>query len=587
MTLAVAVFALAGCPKQQGGGGQTVPDPHPPDFAPGLPLEEPEPPTAKGFGHDYVVAVEAQLQGRWRGFLENCRTRLPAEHPFNDAALATVLEIEIDDAGQATDVRVAEPSGHAEFDQVAVEVVRDAGPFAAPPVGLTSDDGRLHLTWRFARDRRQAGAAGASLERVEWPLDRAVPMLIERGQHGEAARRIERAAAAGDGTDGAVALLDAVAEAAILSGLLADDVAVQRAALNAAATARIAAAVPAMRELATGAVELDLRRLAVVGLGAVGDAEAVELLAGLVAQAGDDEQRGAAARALHALGHGERAWQAVRSGLTARDDQTRASALFVLAHFPAPGAVPELAKALTGGGKRELRLAAAVALGAAAEGAGNKAGKVLVTCLEQRDAALRAACARALADAARAGYQSRVAFWATAKLLADADDRVRAAAAVASALLGKASFLRELYRLRKETVLPVLAGLADGLGYVPGEQALEQLMGLAERDDKALRRAVARSLARREEPAARELLASWVDDADLELRLIALGAVEDVERLRALAADERIEVSTAALARLVAQAGREAALEQAARLLAAASSPERRALVASGWLAGR
>lgn len=586
---AVTALALAACPGRQraAGEGDTVPDPHPPDFAPGLPLEAPPPPERSVVGYDYVVAAEPQLQGRWQGFLENCRTRLPADHPFNEASLVVTLELELTTDGELADVRVGDTSGNAELDRVALEVVRDAGRFPAPPAELLSDDGRLHLSWRFARDDRQAGAAGAAVSRIEWPIERAVPLLVERGELARAARRIERAAGDGGGGESALELLDTVAEAAVLRALRDDDVGVQRAALHAAATARLAAAVPRLRELATRAVELDLRALAVAGLGAVGDAQVVELLGDIVAGANDDEVRAAAARAMHTLGEGERAWQAVRPGLTARDGDAYASSLFVLAHFPAPEAVPELARALEGGGKRGLRLAAAAALGAAVQAAGNKASKLLLTCLEQRDAALRAACAQALADAARAGYQSRAAFWATAKLLTDADDRVRAAAAAASALLGKESFARELYRLRKETKPGVLAALADGLGAVPGEAALERLTGLAAHDEPAIRRAVARSLARRDEPAARALLASWTDAGDIEIRLLALAAVDDGERLRELAADDHPRVSAAALARLVALEGRGSALELAARLLAAAPSPAHRAVVAAGWLTGR
>lgn len=587
--LAIAGLALGGCPKpeQRAAGGDTVPDPHPPEYAPGPPLEVPRPADPDAFGYDYLMSVEPLLQGRWQGFVENCRARLSADHAFNDESLAVTVELTISEQGWLDDIHVAETSGSRDFDQVALEIVLDAARFSPPPIELRSDDGRVHMSWRFARDRRQAGAAGASIALVEWPLDRAVPMLLERGGLVEAARRIGRGIAAGEVGEGTVVLLDGVAEAVIAKALAADDVALQRAALNAVARARFASVAPRVRELATGAVELELRTLAIEALGAVGDAASIDLLAEIVAGPGDEQQRAAAARALHVLGQDDRAWRAVRGALSSGDESTRAAALFVLAHFPAQEAVPDLGRELAGAGKRDLRLAAAAALGAAVETAGHKAGKPLVRCLEEGDAALRAACAQALADAGRNGYTSRVAFWATAKLLTDADERVRAAAAVASAVLGKESFANELYRLRKESKAGVLAALAEGLGYVPGEVALSRLLGLAGDEDVTIRRAVARALARREEAAARTLLTSWDGDSDLEIRMTAIRAVDDAARLATLAADERPEVASLAVARWQATAGRGAVLAEATRLLAEAPSLAQRAMVAGGWLAGR
>ena len=69
------------------------------------------------------------------------------------------------------------------------ELAADAGPFPAPDRTLLSDDDRLYLTWLFARDERQAGAATATLRRVEWSIDQAVPKFLADGNLSEAARR--------------------------------------------------------------------------------------------------------------------------------------------------------------------------------------------------------------------------------------------------------------------------------------------------------------------------------------------------------------------------------------------------------------
>jgi len=586
--IAVVALALGGCPKAEPAvKGDTTPDPAPPEFASGPALEEPPAGDSGALGHAYMVALAPQLQGRWNSFLDNCRTRLPPEHALNEPTLVTTLTFEIGGDGALVGVRASKPSGNDEFDQVALDVANDAASVPVPPAALLSDDGRLHLDWLFARDRRQAGPAGGTVTLVEWPPARAVPMLLGAGRLAEAARRVAVATANGATDDVHAALLDTVATSSIQMALGSDDIAAQRVAVTAAAGARLVAAAPGIRALATGAVDLDLRRLAVEGLGAIGDKDAIALLTEIVVEAADDEQRGAAARALHSLGSGDRAWEAAAVGLAATDKAQRLSAFVVLAHFPAPAAVPQLKKALQGPASRSVRLAAAAALGVAIEASGHKAGKPLVACLKQSDAAVRAACAQALGDAARAGYRSKVAFWETVKLLKDNDDRVRGAAAMASAALGKASFARELYRLRKESKTVVLVGLADGLGDVPGEVALARLLGLAGSEDLAIRRAVARSLARREEGAARTLLASWTSDSDLEIRLAAVAVVDDEARLRALVDDDQPRVSAAALTQLAATVGRAGALEAAARLLAESPTPAHRATIAGGWLATR
>jgi len=584
---AVALLLSVGCPGGNGDGGDTTPDPAPPSFASGPPLADPPAGDESSFGYRYLTRVESRLQDRWRGFLDNCRTRLPPTHAFNEQTLAAVLDIEIAGNGALADVRVASSSGNAEFDQVALEIVRDAGAFPAPPNAFLSDDGLVHVAWRFARDSRQAGVAGATLARVEWELAKSVPMLIEAGRLGEAAARIARAPDDGAGADARVGLLDDVAGAVPRSAIASEDVASVRTAVLAAARVRLAGVAPKLRSLATSAVDLELRREAAAALGEVGDAEAVPLLLGIVAGDGEPEYRGAAARALQQLGAGDRAWSALEAALASDDTEAQLSALVVLSYFPASGAVPRIAHLLQGPSDRSVRLAAAAALGAAIVEAGHKAAKPLVTALADRDGAVRAACAQALSDAARVGYRSKIAYWEMVKLLKDKDDRVRAAAASASAWLGGAGFSKELYRLRKESTPAVLAELAGGLGAVPGEDALARLLALSESAEADVRRAAAAALAARSEPAARERLAAWLDDSDLELQLIAIAASDDAERVRALVRDDRSGVRLAALARLIALAGRPATLGVAAELLSGATSPEGRAAIAGAWLSPR
>src|SRR5690606_34436394 len=116
-------------------------------------------------------------------------------HGLNQASLVVIVEVLLEGDAILAGTRILEPSGEPSFDQAALEVVREAD-LPAPPSGLMSDDQRLHLRWTFARDRRQAGVAGAAIEIVRRSAVEAVPGLIERGSLAEAADRIANEAAA-------------------------------------------------------------------------------------------------------------------------------------------------------------------------------------------------------------------------------------------------------------------------------------------------------------------------------------------------------------------------------------------------------
>jgi len=575
----VAAF-LAGCPGG-GRGGESNDDTFPEGGIPGPALEDPPPADPSALGHELMQSVALAYQDRWHGFLENCRLRLPSDHALNDASLVATVSISIDSKGGVNHVELGVPSGNDEFDAVALEVVRDVRKFAVPGDEVLSDDGLVHVTWTFARDRRQAGLASASVSRTEFAPDKAVPMLLDKGRFAEAARRASRA------EQGGVALADLIAEAAIVAALGSKDVEAQRAAVKAAGAVRLKTAAPALRALAKGAADIELRKAAVAALGSVGDVESVPMLAELLSNGGEEGQLGAAAGALHALGASDRAWELLEPSLNSKDENERWKSLVALAHFPATDAVPKLAALLEGPGPRGQRLAAAAALGAAVRTAGAKAAKPLVAGLAQKDAAVRAACAQAIADAAQAGYQGKVAYWELVKLVKDRDERVRAAAALGSALLGKEGFATEMYRLRKETVPAVLAALAEGLGSVPGDASLQRLLGLAEHEDVAVRRGVARSLRRRSEDAAKNKLASWVEDEDVEIRLFAISALTDEGALRALFDTDEAKLKAAALWRLAVTDGRPAVLSDMLKLMADAPSAGQRATIAGGWLSAK
>ena len=308
--LAVALAAAlgaAGCPGARAvqprprGPAPLIADPPPPLPAP--PRPDPDTP-----GLDYLERVHAAIGPAWHAFLEDCRLRLPRDHELNRMSLEARLRIELDRRGRLVAAELMRSSGAEAFDQAALEVVRDAAPLPAPPPGWLSDDGRAHLEWSFARDARQAGAAGAAIRKIEWPLDRAIPALIARGQIREAARRVASAAAergAGPADEALLERFRAVCAGAVALALAEGDPARQRVAIAAAEAAGLTAAAPRLRALAKAAVDPEVRRAAARALGAIGDREAIPLLSRLALEpdpAAPEDIAAVAAAALVALG---------------------------------------------------------------------------------------------------------------------------------------------------------------------------------------------------------------------------------------------------------------------------------------------
>ncbi|MCX5743782.1 MAG: hypothetical protein NT062_14920, partial [Proteobacteria bacterium] len=158
------------------------------------PLPPPASIDARARGAAYLAAIQAQVQPAWGQYLEDCRTRLPASHPLNVTTRTATVELAIDRAGHATIGRVL-GSGDLDYDRAMHAVIRDA-TLPAPPIELLADDDRVHVAWLFARDRRQAGAATATIVDLTLPIDEVVDRLLAQGELDRAARRLMIAEAA-------------------------------------------------------------------------------------------------------------------------------------------------------------------------------------------------------------------------------------------------------------------------------------------------------------------------------------------------------------------------------------------------------
>ena len=80
-------------------------------------------------------------------------SRLPNDHPMNRPDLRTNLEIIVSRTdGRLVDMGVTRSSGVTAFDVAALESVKRASPFGAPPSSIVSPDGNVYLHWEFYRD---------------------------------------------------------------------------------------------------------------------------------------------------------------------------------------------------------------------------------------------------------------------------------------------------------------------------------------------------------------------------------------------------------------------------------------------------
>ena len=590
--LAAAVVALvvAGCPRPK---AATTPadEPLPPPFRAGvegeLELGEPPGPAADKFGLAYMELLYPGIREGWATFLRDCQLRLPASDGLNNATLVAVVAISVAADGKLVAVEITSSSGNAQYDGAAVEIVRDSGPFPPPPVEVVSDDDLVHLSWSFARDQRQAGLASAAIEQVMWPVGMAVPKLLAGNNVTAAALRL--AAAANSPGDGGGAETDLVglgvriAHQAIVEALASDEVAVQRLAIAAAAAAAVTEAGPRIVTILTSSGDQRVVDSAIAALGELGHKAAIAtLLTMLDDRARPAETRLSAANALVALGAGEQVSSHIATHI-AGDEESRLEVLPIVARVSVPAIVPELSAMMSAAATpRGVRSALCAALGSAATPA---AIKVVKGGLRNRDAAVRAACARALVAAADNGATvGRTVYWELVGLLKARDERVRAAAVVAAARLDPKRVGKELYLLRKERSVMVKAALAEALAGVPGTVAYRRLVDLAADSDVVVRRRAVAALLKRPEQQARAVVAAMSADVDLEIKLMAIRASDGSEALLQHLTSPVVDIQAAALAGLVRARGQRATIAEVFARLAATPAGGGRAQIALSWL---
>jgi TonB family protein len=589
----VAVVGVIGCggPRSSVEVSGAVP-PYPTDFTPPPPLGAPPAGDPNAKGHLYLAAVYDGIRVPWTQFLEDCRLRLPPAHPLNRTTLEAVAEIEIDSHGGVLDVRLT-GSGDDDFDTAVTEVVRDREPFPTPPPGLLSDDGHLHLRWRFARDVRQAGVAGAEVVVIEWGVERAVPKLLAEGRVGEAARRLARERA---DRGGVPELAETVFGAAIAEAIDGPDIAARRLAVDTAARVPIAPAAAALRARARSSVDPVLRAATFDALVTVAEPETATVALEALAEGptAGSTVIVAAANALDRIGAADKVRPVVAEwlrGAASGDPNALLASLNALGAVPAAELLPTVVDALEGADAR-MRAAACPVYGrAAAAGTAEKwtatAWTALAAGLKDADASVRAACATAAGKAGAAGATDRKTATALAGRLADRDLTVRAAAIVALAKVDPGRAASELKKVATDDSPDVLAAIAQAWSRTP-KPPVDKLKKLAAHTEASVRAAAVAALVATGDAAALDAAALHVGDVEEAVRLAALPAVKAEKVLRELARDTSPAVRGAADERLVAVLGRAATMEDRLEGIATADAGSlARTRLAASWLLAR
>lgn len=527
-------------------------------------LPAPMPVDPAAHGASYLTAVAGALQPPWSQFLEDCRLRLSPSHPLNAPALQAMADLAIDRRGRLTDIAIT-TSGNADFDLAVREILAEVPQLPVPPIELVSDDERAHVRWLFARDRRQAGPATATLVTVTLPLLAVADRLVASGDLARAARRVAAAPASDPdrGTATERVMIAALHEALVTGG------GARVAAVDAIGHARVRALAPDVRALLAPTIGTAVRLRAIAAVTALGDDTSVptllaELSLDLPAHA---DLALAETAALVALGRREQAATAIRAVL---EDRHAPQPIALAAHALAPSTTLEpslsarFARART---DRALRAAVCTAI------AGEHPDVALIDRgLRDADARVRAACVDAAARALAPRSASKVIVRRVLELVNDLDATVRARAVHAAGILDPGHDLHRAADRSPEVRLAAVAAATD-----------PELRALVDDPDAEVRAAAVAAMSDRDA----EIPMHAAHDAAPQVRRAAVAALTDEDALQELARDAAPEVATAALVRLTGRRGRAATTVPLLTGLAAAPAGSAdRVRIALAWLLG-
>jgi len=548
-------------------GGTTPPAATSPVLAPSGPKLPAPLPIAPGVrGAAYLTLVSDVIQPQWGQFLEDCRLRLPKQHPLNVPTLAALAELAIGRDGKVADIKIVQQSGNGDFDTAVFDVLGDASPLPPPPRELESDDQRVHVRWLFARDRRQAGPATAQVITVELPLIGVVDRLLGAGALAQAAARVVAAPVSDpDRPLAAEHVLVAVLREALATG----SVGVRREAIDAIGRAKVRALASDVDRVIAPTAEDELRLAAIDAARALGNATALPLLEADLADDLVHRPKIAYAKlaALVALGHADTATAAVRAAI-GTGKQPAPAAIAALGVAPDLQLAGQLA-GWFGRGNARTRAAICSALPAAAP----DQIELVARGLRDPDATVRASCAEAATRAGKPAAADAAVLKQLHVLARDRDQLVRARAIAAIATLDASHRERALDDAAREVRIAACIAAPES-----------ELRMLAVDRDPDVRAAAIVALGDR----AAELTTRAVADAAPQVRRAAASVIADSDALAQLANDDSPDVAAAALVRIAAHRGRAALVTPLlGRLNQTPAASHERVRIALAWLLAR
>ncbi|HMC94594.1 MAG TPA: HEAT repeat domain-containing protein, partial [Polyangia bacterium] len=249
------------------------------------------PPPAPGAEASYLPDLHAHVHRRWaNNFLRLVGENMEASNPLNTPDRSAEVDVVIGADGQLVSTKVSRPSGFPGFDDVVIDVLKDAVPFPKPPLAVRSDDDNLHLHWLFARDQRRC--AGVAVTRAYDPIEIAMPKLLQARRRDEGLNRVSLARSSGQHVEPSFTLLAGYWIKAALkipvcpivkAGFDSQSPADAQAAAVALASAGDAACAPGLIKLLENTkARPEARAAAVIALGPLDDGAAKKALADAV-----------------------------------------------------------------------------------------------------------------------------------------------------------------------------------------------------------------------------------------------------------------------------------------------------------------
>jgi len=433
---------------------------------------------------DPVAQFHNSLHGACRSlwkenFVAMAEANLPGDHPINAPGRAVVLDVAVSFSGRVAHARVEQPSGEESFDQAAVEIAIALPQLANPPPA-PSDDGHVHVRWRFAR----AGGDCAQTEIFNKQIAGAqgIAGLMEQGREEEALARI-----AADPDSASVRVF-------------------------------------AQRWLSRNRQSKASAPYVAAALARGGDREAL-LHLGQMAKGGS--WKGFAWQALSSAGRP--VCEFLRPALEAGTKNERAAAIHALM-VGSEDACADALVAVAGDPSAgvQLREAAIHALGLL------RAKESLPLLSELKETAPRALKAAAILAYARV-RPGRGTLYSLTPLLRDKAAAVRGAAAAASIAAVGDKALSQLYLLFKESTAQPYEWVAAELAKLSSRASAEVLGRMLKRADPRVRLAAAVALANRSDKSARDVLSGARDDEDTRVRVLASSTAPLHERMAVVA----------------------------------------------------